>query len=60
MVLVPADLKKKLSDVVDKEVVKKDVHDQLVKNVNAIDSGLVDILDAKIKKNKKIAKFHDF
>ena len=33
---VPNDLKN-LNDVVDKDVVTKDVHDELVKSVNAID-----------------------
>ena len=34
---LPTNLKK-LSDVVDKEVVKNDVYDELFKNVNAIDT----------------------
>ena len=48
---VPVDFKK-LSDVVDKKVVKKDVYDELVKKVNAVDtSKLVNKTDynAKIK-----------
>ena len=38
---VPSNLKK-VSDVVDNDIVKKTVYDELIKNVNAIDaSGLI-------------------
>ena len=55
MVSVPVDLKK-LSDVVDKEVVKKDVYDELVKKVNAIqttDTSNEDKKDTKIEELEK-------
>ena len=46
--LVPADLKK-ISDVVEKGVVKKDVYDEMIKKVNTIDtSKLVSKIDYNI------------
>ena len=53
MVSVPVDLKK-LSDVVDKEVVKKDVYDELVKKVNAIQTTDTSNEDKKADYDTKI------